>query len=99
MDDDFKAQPDAYIVAGEKAEREFAEHEASLAKDNANAKPVFISGVLGAEADAMNGFYEPTQEILGGRVVCESSRAAARKRRDALTFVWTQVFEKRGRRG
>jgi hypothetical protein len=86
VNDDFKVQPDAYLVVGEQAEREFAEHEASVAKDNANVKPVYISGVSGAEADAMNGFYEPTQEIMGGRVMYERMPAAAPKGSNSLSF-------------
>ena len=70
LDEEFKALPGVTILLGAEAEREFEAHEARVAEDNSRAKPVYISGALGTEADLINGLFEPTQEIRGGRVMC-----------------------------
>ena len=85
FDEDFKALPGVKLLLGEEAEREYVAHAARVAEENARAKPVYISGALGSEADLINGFFEPTQEISGERVVCVRAPSAVLSHSEILT--------------
>jgi len=85
FDEDFKALPGVKLLLGEEAEREYVAHAARVAEENARAKPVYISGALGSEADLINGFFEPTQEISGERVVCVRAPSAVLNHSEILT--------------